>query len=180
MPGHSRNASLSLIVAILTVAIGFFCGHAPAEPSSPAGDVDPDAVRNLEKAYPPAPVGRVRKVLLLPHKTRDEEGDFKVEIVVGRTIETDGVNRHRFAGTLEERDIAGWGFSYYDAVGGFDIPAATRIAAGPARERQFVAGPRLLVPYNSRLPLVVMVPTGCEVRWRLWRTDGEPREVPGG
>jgi len=24
------------------------------------------------------------------------------------------------------------------------------------------------------------VPTGCEVRWRLWRADGELREVPGG
>ena len=168
----------TVIAALLAIVS---CGHrAAAEPSSPADDVDPDAVTNLEKAYPPAPPGRERKVLLLPHKTREEEGDFKVEIVVGRTIETDGVNRYRFGGMIEERDIPGWGFSYYDAVGSFDVPAATRIAAGPARERRFVPGPRLLVPYNSRLPLVVMVPTGCEVRWRLWRADGEPREVPGG
>lgn len=154
--------------------------HADDGTPAPAGDVDPDALTNLDKAYPPAPAGRERKVLVLPHKTREEEDDFKVEIIVGRTIETNGVNRYRFGGTLEERDIPGWGFSYYDAVGTFDTPAATRIASDARRERQFIAGPRLLVPYNSRLPLVVMVPEGCEVRWRLWQAGHEPREMPGG
>lgn len=144
-----------------------------------AAAVDPEAVKNLEAAYPRPPAGRERHVVLLPHKTREEEGDFKVEVVVGRTIETDGVNRYRFGGTLEERDIPGWGFSYYDAVGTLDAPLSTRIAAGDGpRERRFVPGPGLLVPYNSRLPLVVMTPAGCEVRWRVWRADGELVPAP--
>lgn len=171
--GFGRFLTGPAVVAwLVMLAVATACCH--------AADADPEAVQNLEKAYPAAPAGRERKVVLLPQKTREEEGDFKVELVVGRTIETDGVNRYRFGGTLEERDIPGWGFSYFDAVGNFDAPAATRIAADGPREPRFVAGPRLLLPYNSRLPLVVMVPTGCEVRWRLWRADGELREVPGG
>ena len=173
-------AGPAVIACLVMLSVATVCCHAAEDGPHPAGDPDPEAVQNLEKAYPPAPAGRERKVVLLPHKTREEEGDFKVEVVVGRTIETDGVNRFRFGGTLEERDIPGWGYSYYDAVGNFDTPAATRIAADGPRELRFVAGPRLLVPYNSRLPLVLMVPTGCEVRWRLWRADGELREVPGG
>lgn len=165
--------------------VSFLCGVVlalapialPAAEDQPAA-VDPEAVKNLEAAYPQPPAGRERMVVLLPHKSREEEGDFKVEVVVGRTIETDGVNRSRFGGTLEERDIPGWGYSYFDAVGNFDTPATTRIAAGAARVREFVPGPRLLVPYNSRLPLVVMVPAGCEVRWRLWKADGDLAPAP--
>jgi len=181
MPGRRLPACALVAFSMVACPISAVRCHADEDrPASAPDAADPDAVTNLEKAYPPAPAGRERKVLLLPHKTREEEGDFRVEIVVGRTIETDGVNRYRFGGTLEERDIPGWGFSYYDAVGTFDVPAATRIAADGRRERQFVAGPRMLVPYNSRLPLVVMVPEGCEVRWRLWRADHELREMPGG
>lgn len=181
MPGR-RLPSCVLIASWLVVGslIPPVGCHADEGAAAPSGDVDPDALTNLDKAYPPAPAGRERKVLLLPHKTREEEDDFKVEVIVGRTIETDGVNRYRFGGSIEERDIPGWGYSYYDAVGTFAVPATTRIAAGGPRERQFVAGPRLLVPYNSRLPLVVMVPEGCEVRWRLWQAGDEPREMPGG
>ena len=154
--------------------LSLVCGsRLVAEDAAPTSAIDPEAVKNLEAAYPQPPAGRTRHVVLLPHTSREEEEDFKVEVVVGKTIQTDGVNRYRFTGMIEERDIPGWGFSYFDAVGNFDAPAATRIAAGETRERRFVPGPRLLVPYNSRLPLVVMVPAGCEVRWRLWKADGE-------
>ncbi len=135
----------------------------------------PEAIQNLEKAYPPAAAGRVRHVILLPAMEGEEE-NLKVEIVAGRTIDTDGVNRYRLGGEFREKDIPGWGFSFFevDALSG---PVSTRIAplAGAATERRFVAGPSVLVRYNSRLPLVVYAPEGVEVRSRVWRADGEPR-----
>lgn len=139
----------------------------------PAAAIDPEAVKNLEAAYPKAPAGRERKVILLPHKERGEEDDFEVELVVGRTIVTDGVNRYGFGGQLVERTIDGWGFSYYDVEG--DLKNATStLMGGPTNPApRFVAGPRTLVRYNSRLPLVVMVPEGCELKWRVWRADPE-------
>lgn len=177
---HALSLVLGMLVLSLSLMTCVTAGRAVADDGPvAAAAVDPEAVKNLDAAYPRPPAGRERHVVLLPHKTREEEGDFKVEVVVGRSIETDGVNRYRFGGTLEERDIPGWGFSYYDAVGSFDVPASTRIAAGDEpRERRFVPGPGLLVPYNSRLPLVVMAPAGCEVRWRLWKADGELVPAP--
>jgi len=150
------------------------------EPAADTGRIDPEAVKHLEAAYPAAAAGKTRHVILLPHKERGEEDDFKVEIVAGRTIDTDGVNQVRFGGEFREKDIPGWGFSYFevDALGG---PLSTRIAPAPGAttEKRFVAGPRMLVGYNSRLPLVVYTSAGTEVRFRLWRTDGAlaPAEV---
>jgi ecotin len=142
---------------------------AAAAPAADPPAVDPDAIKNLEAAYPKAPEGMDRKAILLPHKERGEEDDFQVEIVVGKSIVTDGINTYGFGGELREVDIPGWGFSYWQAEGKFDAPMQTLIGGVGTATPKFVAGPRRLVRYNSRLPLVVMVPEGCEVRWRTWK-----------
>ncbi|MFM8283607.1 MAG: ecotin family protein [Planctomycetaceae bacterium] len=142
------------------------------------GAVDPGAIEQLRAAYPAAPSGMERKVILLPHKDRGVEDDFRVELVVGRTIPTDGVNAYRLEGTIGEVAIPGWGFTYHVVEGAMNTPASTRIAGGGDSRPRFVPGPSTMVPYNSRLPLVVMVPTGCEVRWRLWRAAAEVHAAP--
>jgi len=149
-----------------------------AQAAEPDGDIDPAAIEHLAAAYPKAPAGMERKVILLPHKERDAEESFRVEFVVGKKVVTDGVNVHRFGGELREAEIPGWGFSYWQAEGAFDTPAQTRVGGPTTPAARFVAGPAQLVPYNSRLPLVVMVPAGCEVRWRIWAaaSDFKPAE----
>jgi len=157
----------SSLIPVVVVAV--WCGGAGvALAVSPTAEFDPEAVKNLEAAYPAAPDGMVRKVILLPNMDSDAEDRHRVEIVVGKSIVTDGVNVHRFGGELREVDIPGWGFSYWQADGAFDAPAQTRMAGPKNPAPRFVAGPSRLVRYNSRLPLVVMVPAGCDVRWRVW------------
>lgn len=170
-----RRACLILSMVILSGAV--LHGRAD-EPAADAGKIDPEAVKNLEAAYPAAAAGKTRHVILLPHKERGAEDDFKVEIVAGRTIDTDGVNTYRFGGEFRERDIPGWGFSYFE-VDALGAPLSTRIAAaaGTPTVKAFAPGPRMLVRYNSRLPLVVYAPEGTEIRWRLWRAEGEPQAV---
>lgn len=138
---------------------------------SPTAEFDPEAVKHLNAAYPKPSDDVERKVILLPKMDRDEEQRHRVEIVVGKSIVTDSVNVYHFGGELREVDIPGWGFSYWQAEGSFDVPAATRIATSGDSVTRFVAGPSQLVRYNSRLPLVVMVPLGCEVQWRVWSAD---------
>jgi len=174
------NASTTdrVIVRRLALALFFLTGnHIICRGDEPAATaaIDPEAVRNLEAAYPRAAGGKIRHVILLPHKERGEEEDFKVEIIAGRTIATDGANHYRLGGDFREKDIPGWGFSYLE-VDALGPPLSTRVAPTPGTEpvSQFVAGPRLLVRYNSRLPLVVYAPAGVEVRHRIWRATGEP------
>ena len=47
------------------------------------------------KAFPEAKEGMERFVIVLPHKERGEEDAFKVELIPGKTMPTDGVNLMR-------------------------------------------------------------------------------------
>ena len=164
--GIGRHTCVAAAFAFL-----WWSNAAVAPAVSPTAEFDPDAVKQLEAAYPQPPAGMARKVILLPKMEGDAEERHRVEIVVGKSIITDGVNVHRFGGELREVDIPGWGFSYWQADGTFDAPLSTRIAAPGDKAARFVPGPAQLVRYNSRLPVVVMVPAGCEVQWRVWSAD---------
>ena len=77
-------------------------GNTSAPASAPA--INPEAQRNI-KAYPPAGAGQVRHVLLPPKQ--NDESAFKVELVVGKTVLVDGVNKYFFTGKIEEKVIEG-------------------------------------------------------------------------
>jgi ecotin len=126
------------------------------------------------KAFPPAEEGMVRYVINLPEQV-DETG-WRVELLVGKTVQTDAANRYFFAGTLETETIEGWGFDRH-ILRQLGPMAGTRMAVNPdaPRVERFITlgGEPRLLRYNSRLPLVVYVPEGVEVRYRFWRADAE-------
>ena len=124
------------------------------------------------KAFPPADAGMKRYVIDLPKL--DDEDAAKVELIVGKTVSIAGQNRHFFGGKLEKETIKGWGFDRY-ILRKLGPMAGTMMAVDPnaPKVERFVAiagGPHL-VRYNSRLPIVVYVPEGVEVRYRIWRAD---------
>lgn len=133
------------------------------------------------KAFPPAAIGFTRQVLTLPREA--EEDNLKVELQVGRTVEVDERNRYFFAGRIEEETIEGWGYPRY-LVKALGPMAGTRMAVDPnaPKRARFVGlgGAPYLIRYNSRLPVVVYVPEGSEVRFRIWRADGILKPVGRG
>jgi ecotin len=133
------------------------------------------------KAFPPADEGMSRMVLQLPE--RADETLFKVEVLVGKSVLTDGQNRYFFAGKLEEETIQGWGFTRY-LVRDLGPMAGTKMAVDPNAPKvsRFVSlgGEPYLVRYNSRLPIVVYVPNGAEVRYRLWKAEPETKAIEKG
>ena len=64
------------------------------------------------KAFPPAKEGMVRYLLQLPKQ--DDESAFKVQLIVGKTVQVDERNRYFFGGKIEEETIKGWGFPRYN------------------------------------------------------------------
>lgn len=123
------------------------------------------------KAFPSAKEGIERFVVVLPHKERGEEDAFKVEIIPGKILLTDGVNLMRLGCTVEARDLQGWGYTYYEVTGS-DMATSTMMAPpeGARKVEKFVSGTGLLIRYNSRLPVVVYAPKGYEIRYRIWKT----------
>lgn len=126
------------------------------------------------KAFQPAPAGMVRYVLHLPKEAN--ENLMQVELIVGKMVETDNTNHYFFAGKIEEETVQGWGFTQYK-VAKLGPMAGTLMGVDPKAPKvsRFITlrGEPYLVRYNSRLPVVVYVPEGTEVRYRIWRGGAE-------
>ena len=133
------------------------------------------------KAFPPAGEGMVRYVLQLPKQ--DDECVFKLELIVGKTVQVDEKNRYFFGGNIEKETIKGWGYTRYN-VSKIGPMAGTRMAVDPnlPKVTKFItlAGDPYIFRYNSRLPIVVYVPEGVEVRYRIWTTGAELKSMEEG
>ena len=133
------------------------------------------------KAFPPAEEGMVRYVLQLPKQA--DESAFKVELIVGKTVLLDENNTYFFGGRIEEETIKGWGFQRYN-VAKLGPMAGTLIAVDPNTPKvaRFIAlgGDPYIIRYNSRLPVVVYVPEGVEVRYRIWKAEPQAKTMQMG
>jgi len=133
------------------------------------------------KAFPPAEAGMVRHVLHLPQQK--DELECKVELIAGKMVKVDKVNRYFFGGKIESETIKGWGYTRY-IVPKLGPMAGTLIAIDPnePKESRFIRlGTEFyLVRYNSRLPIVIYVPEGVEVRYRIWKAVTKDEPVPEG
>jgi ecotin len=132
-------------------------------------------------AFAPAEAGMVRYVLQLP-KQKDESA-FKVELIVGKTVQLDPQNSYFFGGEIEAEAIKGWGYTRY-IVRKLGPMAGTLMAVDPDAPKvaRFIklGGQPYLVRYNSRLPVVIYVPQGVEVRYRIWSAEAEAKAMEKG
>jgi len=133
------------------------------------------------KAFPPAEEGMVRYVLNLAPQA--DESAFKVELIVGRSVEIDVENRYFWGGQIEAESIAGWGYTRY-LVREIGPLAGTLMAVDPnaPKETRFITlgGEPFLIRYNSRLPIVIYLPEGAEVRYRIWAAGTEAKTIEEG
>lgn len=118
--------------------------------------------------YPPPEAGYRRFAFRVPVRANEE--DFKIEIQVGQTRPVD-CNRAWFGGDLTSHQVEGWGFPYY--VLQKVSPAASTMMAclpdeSPVEGFVQVRGEGYFQGYNSKLPVVVYVPDGFHVRYRIW------------
>lgn len=135
-----------------------FCLVAPAV----ADDLD---------AFPATVEGKQRQVIRLPQVAN--ENRFMVELVPGR-MELVDCNRRSYHAQIERKTVEGWGYTYY--VLSDPVAGATTLKACPPgykKKRRFVRmrDESLMLPYNADLPLVVYVPAGIELKYRVWRAD---------
>jgi ecotin len=133
------------------------------------------------KAYPPAEKGVVRHVVQLPKQ--DDESEFRVELIAGKTVLLDAANRYFFGGKIEEETIEGWGYPRYN-LSKLGPMAGTLIGVDPNMPKvdRFVTlgGDAYLIRYNSRLPIVVYAPEGVEVRYRVWKAEAKVNVIEKG
>lgn len=151
-----------------------------ASPLSATVQTQQDLYREL-KAFPPAGEGMTRFVITLPPQA--DEDLLKVQLLIGKSVKLDPQNRYFFGGRLETETIQGWGYDRY-VLKSLGPMAGTLMAVDPnvPKVDRFITlgGQPQLLRYNSRLPLVVYVPEGVEVRYRIWRGDDKVIPAPKG
>lgn len=144
--------------SILTVSAVLLSGLSTLASAAKLEDIAP---------YPKAETGFTRQVIHLAPQTREDS--YQVEILAGKTLAVD-CNHQRLGGTLEEKNLEGWGYPFYrlEKVSG---PMSTLMACPDGKSKQDfvpVVGEGFRLRYNSKLPIVVYVPKDVEVRYRIW------------
>lgn len=140
----------------------------------------PDEASQWRKAYPAAPAGQKRIVIHLDSQA--DESAWKIELSVGKVMETDGVNHVGGGAKIEEKTVQGWGYNFYEAKAtGHMFTTLIGVPRDAPKVTRFVTmastGP---VRYNSKLPVIVYVPEGLEVRYRLWKAEPDTRQGEAG
>lgn len=140
----------------------------------------PEVNQKLEDVapYPQAPKDMVRHAIYLEEK--ENEGDYRLEIIIGKTLTVD-CNQSWFAGgNLTEKTLEGWGYSYYElSEVGPQVQTLIGCPAGSEKEG-FVPvnmGDSAFIRYNSKLPVVIYAPKGFEVKYRIWHAEAVSNEA---
>jgi ecotin len=123
--------------------------------------------------YPSPDDGYKRMVVKLPPVA--DETARKVEIIVGKNQTVD-CNSTWFSGDLTTETVMGWGLRYH-SVKKIAGPSATMklCPADEQKKQAFVQmrGAGLIHDYDSRSPMVVYVPNGFQVKFRIWPASGD-------
>lgn len=135
------------------------------------------------KPFPAPEAGYRRVVIRLPEVVAPD--DHKVELIFGKTMEVD-CNRHMLSGQLARKVAQGWGYDYF-VLGNISGPASTMMACPPDEpmRNDFVRvnlgrndAQNGWQRYNPKLPVVIYVPDGIEVRYRIWTADKQTVTAP--
>jgi len=114
--------------------------------------------------FPKAKEGFIRHVIEVPKTYNDN--DHLVELLIGKTMLVD-CNHHSFSGNIKSVTLEGWGYEYIE-VDSIKSGPTTRMDCKESKREKFISIRDKLRRYNSRSPIVVYVPKGYEVRYRIW------------
>ncbi|MFL0793006.1 MAG: ecotin family protein [Prochlorococcus sp.] len=142
------------------------------------------AIPRLDLSGYPAPADDLQRwVIQLPGVLPRDQAptssqhpiDWRVQLIVGKTVSQD-CNQQRFTGKgMRILPVKGLKGRVLFEVPGPVLMISTRKAclpAEPTRQSFLVIGRRpYVIPYNASFPIVVDVPQGFEVRWRLWKAE---------
>lgn len=126
--------------------------------------------------FPAAQSNQKQVVIKLPAKADPKnERDYKVELIAGKNMMVD-CNHHGLNGIIEEETLEGSGFKYYTFTTTGDVWATRMGCPENSNHEEFVTAKPLMIEYNSQVPVVVYVPAGYEIKYRVW-SAGEIMEA---
>lgn len=155
-----KTASRLIRLAAVLPACGALLAACAQQPAAP----NPAASQEL-KAFPAELKGYQRYVIELPALPAESEHQLEL---IGTKATTVDCNTRGMDGGFEARDVQGWGYTYWVLQSRGQV-MATMMACPPGSARPGVVQTQgTLVRYNSKLPVVVFVPEGMGLGYRVW------------
>lgn len=125
------------------------------------------------KIFPEAKKGYTQFVIEVPFSSMEEDANKKIEIFVGKYADVDTCNHHSLTGEFQSKDLQGWGYSYYEFHSKGDI-VGTMMGCGDYKKvTKFIRSQGFLLNYNGRMPIVLYVPEGMEVQYKIYKAEPE-------
>jgi ecotin len=102
----------------------------------------------------------------------ENEENYKIELHIGKEALVD-CNQHVLIGEVVEQTLEGWGYTYFK-VNTDGSMASTKMACLDSKmERKFIKIAPQLLRYNSRMPVVVYVPEGISVKYKIFKATAD-------
>lgn len=168
-----KSSNFNLLALILLI---FFASNIKLEAQKKKNISKPQvtSVQKMDKTdlsmFPSAKAGFKRSIIQVPEQ--ENEMDYKIEFYVGKDMEVD-CNQHNMMGKIEEKDLQGWGYSYYEVDSKGETVSTLMACLNYKNTVKFISLQSILARYNSKLPIVIYHPENLEVRYRIWKADAK-------
>ncbi len=126
--------------------------------------------------FPQAKKGYERFVIIPELNSSADTKSLRIEIIPGKTIMAD-CNRYALMGKLNESVVEGWGYSYYEYISDGQMISTKMACPDYPLEERFIPGESRMLDYSKDIPVVVFVPQGFTVKYRIWNTDETKQAV---
>ncbi|MFD1631042.1 ecotin [Pseudopedobacter beijingensis] len=121
--------------------------------------------------FPKPEKGQKQFVIEVPHSDNDDIK--KIEFYVGKWEKTDKCNKHFLGGTFDKKDLKGWGYDYYVFNTKGNVGSTLMACLDNAKVDSFVQSQPIVTNYNGRMPIVIYVPEGYEVKFKIYTASQE-------
>lgn len=121
--------------------------------------------------FPKSEKNQKKVVIEVPYSSQDS--NKKIEIFVGKEMETDKCNQYGLPGSFTKKDLKGWGYSYLTFNSTGNAVSTMKGCAESGTRTQFVNAAGYMADYNGRMPIVLYIPQGFTVRYKIYKADPE-------
>ncbi len=122
------------------------------------------------KSFPAAKEDYKRNVINLPQ--RNNEDKLKIEIYAGILQEVD-CNGYMMLGSIDSKNLEGYGYTYYDVTTEERIMGTMKGCPDSKKTLKYISLQPIIVPYNSKLPLVIYAPENVQIRYKVYTSNNE-------
>jgi len=116
--------------------------------------------------YPKPESGYKQVYIQVP--AEQNEANYKVELFIGFETMVD-CNYHTIIGSIKEKNIEGWGYSYFQVESEGKMTSTLMGCLDQELSKKFIHMIPQLIPYNSKLPIVLNIPSNFIVKYKIFK-----------